>query len=194
MNDRVKKLRDRSLASRPSISDERARLLTEFYRTDHGKHSVPVMRALSFKYICENKTVYIGDGELIVGERGPEPLAVPTFPELTCHTPEDLEILDSRDKTSYSVSEDVIETYRDEIVPFWQGRSLRDRIFPQLPKQWHDAYAAGVFTEFMEQRAPGHTVADGKIFTKGLRDFQDEIVDAASALDFANDPAGAGQA
>jgi pyruvate formate-lyase/glycerol dehydratase family glycyl radical enzyme len=188
MNDRVKKLRDLSLASRPSISDERARLLTEFYRAEQGKHSVPVMRALSFKYICERKTVYIGDDELIVGERGPEPLAVPTFPELTCHTPADLEILDTRPKTSYSVSDDVIATYRDDIVPFWQGRSLRDRIFPQLPKQWHDAYAAGVFTEFMEQRAPGHTVADGKIFNKGLRDIQDEIVDAANALDFANDP------
>jgi len=188
MNDRVRKLRDLSLATRPSISDERARLLTEFYRSENGKHSVPVMRALSFKYICERKTVYIGDGELIVGERGPAPLAVPTFPELTCHTPEDLVILDTRPKTSYSVTDEVIDTYRDEVVPYWQGRSLRDRIFPQLPKQWHEAYAAGVFTEFMEQRAPGHTVADGKIFNKGLRDFQDEIIDAASALDFANDP------
>ncbi len=187
MNERVKKLRDRSLASRPSISAERARLLTEFYRTEQGKHSAPVMRALSFKYICERKTIYIGEGELIVGERGPEPLAVPTFPELTCHTPEDLEILDSRPMTSYSVSKEVIDTYRDEIVPFWSGRSLRDRIFPQLPRQWHDAYAAGVFTEFMEQRAPGHTVADGKIFKKGLLDLQDDIREAAARLDFRKD-------
>ena len=188
MNERVKKLRDRSLASRPSISAERARLLTEFYRAEQGKHSVPVMRALSFKHICEHKTIYIGEGELIVGERGPEPLAVPTFPELTCHTPEDLKILNSRPKTSYSVSDDVITIYQEEIVPFWEGRSLRDRIFPLLPEMWHDAYAAGVFTEFMEQRAPGHTVADGKIFRKGLLDLQDEIRTAAAALDFLNDP------
>lgn len=188
MNERVKKLRDRSLVSRPSISAERARLLTEFYRAEEGKHSVPMMRALSFKYLCEHKTIFIGEGELIVGERGPEPLAVPTFPELTCHSPEDLEILDTRAKTSYSVSGDVIATYRDEIVPFWQGRSLRDLIFPQLPQEWHDAYAAGVFTEFMEQRAPGHTVADGKIYVKGLLDLQEEIDGAIGALDFTNDP------
>ena len=188
MNERVKKLRQRSLASRPSISAERARLLTEFYKAEEGKHSVPMMRALSFKYLCEHKTVFIGKGELIVGERGPEPLAVPTFPELTCHSPEDLEILDTRPKTSYNVSADVINTYRDEIVPFWQGRSLRDLIFPQLPRQWHDAYSAGVFTEFMEQRAPGHTVADGKIYRKGLLDLQQEIDEATSALDFAIDP------
>jgi len=188
MNERVKKLRDISLASRPSISDERARLLTEFYIAEQGKHSVPVMRALSFKHLCENKTIYIGEGELIVGERGPAPLNVPTFPELTVHTPEDLEILNTRPMTSYSVSPEVIETYRDVVVPYWEGRSLRDRIFQQLPRKWHDAYAAGVFTEFMEQRAPGHTVADGKIFSKGLLDFQDDIRAAAAALDFAKDP------
>ena len=94
MNERVRKLRDQSLASQPSISAERALLLTEFYQAEQDQHSVPVMRALSFKHLCEHKTIFIGEGELIVGERGPEPLAVPTFPELTCHTPEDLEILD----------------------------------------------------------------------------------------------------
>jgi len=188
MNDRVKRLRDISLASRPSISIERARLLTDFYKREQGKHSVPVMRALSFRHLCENREIAIGEGELIVGERGPAPLAVPTFPELTCHSPEDLEILDSRPRTSYSVSEDVIREYREDIHPYWEGRSLRDRIFPQLPRQWHDAYAAGVFTEFMEQRAPGHTVADGKIYRKGLLDFQDEIRAVAGALDLADDP------
>jgi len=188
MNDRVQRLRERSLASRPRISAERGMLLTEFYQREQGKHSVPVMRALAFKHLCVHKTIWIGDDELIVGERGPEPLAVPTFPELTCHTPEDLEILDRRSKTSYAVDAKVIDVYREKIVPYWQGRSLRDRIFPLLPDAWHDAYAAGVFTEFMEQRAPGHTVADGKIYRKGLRDLQTEIDRAVAELDFAGDP------
>jgi len=71
MNERVKKLRDQSLATRPSISAERALLLTGFYQAEQDRHSVPVMRALSFKHLCENKTIFIGEGELIVGERGP---------------------------------------------------------------------------------------------------------------------------
>jgi len=187
MNDRVRRLREQSLAARPALSSERAELLTEFYEKEQGKHSVPVMRALAFRFICEHKTLYIGDGELIVGERGPEPLAVPTFPELTCHSPEDLEILDRREKTSYAVAPGVIDTYRETVVPYWQGRSLRDRIFPLLPEAWHAAYAAGVFTEFMEQRAPGHTVADGKVYRKGLRDLQADIDAALADLDFAND-------
>ncbi len=175
MNDRVARLRDRSLAHRPVLSAERALLLTEFYKENEGRHPVPVMRALAFKHLCEHKTVWIGDDELIVGERGPEPLHVPTFPELTCHTVDDLRILDSREKTSYEVPEDVITAYEQTVIPYWKDRCLRDRIFPKLPQEWHDAYAAGVFTEFMEQRAPGHTVADGKIYRKGLLDLQADI-------------------
>lgn len=188
MKERVRRLREGSLASRPTISLERARLMTEFYRREQGKHATPLLRALAFRHLCENKTIYIGEDELIVGERGPVPLAVPTFPELTCHSAEDLEILDRRDKTSYAVASADVAVQRDEIEPYWRGRSLRDRIFPQLDAEWQDAFAAGVFTEFMEQRAPGHTVADGKIYRKGLRDLQAEIDTAIAALDFAGDP------
>ena len=183
MNERVRRLRDRSLASRPSISAERAVLLTEFYREHEGRHSVPVLRALAFRHLCEHKTLYIGEGELILGERGPEPLVVPTFPELTCHTLEDLDVLDVREKTSYAVSDEVRAAYRDTVIPYWSGKSIRERVFPLLTDTWRDAYAAGVFTEFMEQRAPGHTVADGKMYRKGLLDLQDEIDTALGALD-----------
>jgi trans-4-hydroxy-L-proline dehydratase len=188
MNQRVAGLREQSLASRPRISAERALLLTEFYQSEQGKHPVPVMRAMAFRHLCQNKTLYLGEQELIVGERGPEPLAVPTFPELTCHTLEELKILDSRPLTSYAVANEEAAIYAETVTPYWQGRSLRDRIFPLLPAEWHDAYAAGVFTEFMEQRAPGHTVADGKIYRKGLLDFQGEIDLALANLDFATDP------
>jgi formate C-acetyltransferase len=187
MKERVERLRELSLASRPSITSERAELLTDFYIENDGKYSVPVMRALAFKHLCENKTIYIGDDELIVGERGPRPLVTPTFPELTCHSLEDLDILDSREKTSYGVEEGTKEAYEAKVIPYWRGRSTRDRVFELLPQEWLDAYEAGIFTEFMEQRAPGHTVADGKIYRKGLLDFKEEIAAQIDALDFAED-------
>jgi len=188
MTERTRRLREESLAARPSISGERARLMTEFYKEHLGRHSPPVLRALAFRHLCERKTLYHGRGELIVGERGPKPKAVPTYPELTCHSVEDLEILDSRPKTRYSVRRDVVETYEREVIPFWTGRSLRDRLFEALPADWHDAYEAGVFTEFMEQRAPGHTVLDDKIYSRGMLDFQDAIDAALAELDFTGDP------
>ena len=188
MTDRTRRLRQESLEAVPSISAERALLVTAFYEEYLGRLSTPVLRARAFLHLCEHKTLHHADGELIVGERGPEPKAVPTFPELTCHSAEDLRILDSRPKTRYSVSDEVIEDYEKTVIPFWTGRSLRDRLFESLPEDWHQAYEAGVFTEFMEQRAPGHTVLDDKIYSKGLRDFQDDIDAALAGLDFAADP------
>ncbi|MBI5601518.1 MAG: formate C-acetyltransferase/glycerol dehydratase family glycyl radical enzyme, partial [Gemmatimonadetes bacterium] len=185
---RTDRLRRESLDAIPSISGERAAIITAFYKAQMGRHSVPVMRALSFYELCDKKTLWMGDGELIVGERGPAPKAVPTFPELTCHSAEDLRILDSRPRTQYKVDASVIEEYEREIIPFWRGRSLRDQMFAELPQEWLDAYDAGCFTEFMEQRAPGHTVADGKIYRKGMLDFKAEIAQAIAALDFELDP------
>ncbi len=188
MTDRTSRLRQESLEAVPSISAERALLLTGFYEEHLGKLSTPVLRARAFLHLCQHKTLYHGDGELIVGERGPEPKAVPTFPELTCHSVEDLRILDSRPKTRYSVSDAAIADYESTVIPFWTGRSLRDRLFEALPNEWHQAYEAGVFTEFMEQRAPGHTVLDDKIYSKGLREFQADIDAVLAGLDFAEDP------
>ena len=82
MNERTTRLRRTSLDAAPSISHERAELITDFYRTNEGRYSVPVMRARSFLHLCEHKTIYLGEDELIVGERGPRPKAVPTYPEL----------------------------------------------------------------------------------------------------------------
>ncbi|OGR15714.1 MAG: glycyl radical enzyme [Desulfobacterales bacterium GWB2_56_26] len=194
MNSRIERLRQQSFEAQPAISIERALLETEFYRDNYGKYSLPVLRALCFKYLSEHKTIYIGEGELLVGERGPAPKVVPTFPELTCHSAEDLRILNDRAMTSYRVAEEDIRRYEEEVIPYWQGRSMRDRIFSKIPAEWRLAYEAGLFTEFMEQRAPGHTALDGTIFTTGMNDFKRRIAERMERLDYQNDPAAADRA
>ena len=189
MNDRTTRLRERSLTTPPSISAERAQLVTRFHAAGVEALSAPLRRAMAFRYICERKTVSIGADELIVGDRGPGPRAVSTFPELTCHSLEDLRILDSRELTAYAVDDEVLESYRTEVIPFWQGRSLRDRIFEGLEPAWHEAYAAGLFTEFMEQRAPGHTVGDGKLYRKGMLDFSADVARSRARWEASDDPA-----
>ena len=188
MNARIETLRKASFEARPCISIERAMLETEFYRTNSGKVSRPVLRALFFKYLCRKKTIYIGDDELIVGERGPFPKAVPTFPELTCHTAEDLQTLNDRPMTGYRISEADIAKYREHVLPYWQGRSMRERVFDRIPEEWKKLYDAGLFTEFMEQRAPGHTTLDGLIYRQGMVDLKAAIKQQLAALDFLSDP------
>ncbi|MDX1700447.1 MAG: pyruvate formate lyase family protein, partial [Melioribacteraceae bacterium] len=188
MNERIKSLREQTLSAQPSISLERARLLTEFYKQGNADTmSIPVARAMAFKYILENKKLFVNDKELIVGERGPAPHETPTYPEICTHSIDDFEILNNREKISFSVDEDSKNYQIKEIAPFWNGKSIRDRIFREMDEEWKEAYSAGVFTEFMEQRAPGHTVMDNKIYSKGMKDFIEEIDQSIENLDFFND-------
>ena len=189
MTPRVAALRRLSVETKPYISDERAILLTEFYESDVPlRESVPVTRALAFKYLAENKSIFIGDGELIVGERGPAPKATPTYPELCCHDLDDLRVLSSRERTPFDVSDDVRRVYEERIIPFWSGKTMREKIFASMEPAWQTAFDAGVFTEFMEQRAPGHAILDDKIYHRGLSDFKKDIIRHREALDTLNDP------
>jgi formate C-acetyltransferase len=189
MKERIQRLRQQSLESRPGISDERAMLLTEFYREHQDEFfSIPIQRAQAFKYILENKTICINPGELIVGERGPRPKATSTYPEICTHSLKDLDILNSREKISFEVTPDTRKTYEKEIIPFWNQRSMREKIFNEMDADWLRAYRAGIFTEFLEQRAPGHTVLGDKIYRLGFSDLKTEIGRRLDRLDIENDP------
>jgi pyruvate formate-lyase/glycerol dehydratase family glycyl radical enzyme len=187
MNERVARLRQLSLETKPWVSMERAQLMTRFHR-QAGLLSAPMRRALAFRCLMERKTIYLGEGELIVGERGPGPKGVPTYPELCCHSLEDLEILNSREKIAYCVSNEARKTHAEEVLPFWKGNSMRDLIFREMTPEWKDAYDAGIYTEFMEQRAPGHTVLGDVIYHKGLLDLQAEIEASLARLNVFDDP------
>ena len=187
MTPRVQRLRQQSLDTRPTLSAERAALVTDAVQ-QAGAVAPPIQRALVFRHLMEKKHVYIGDGELIVGERGPAPKAAPTFPELCCHSLDDLTVLDTRERIAFSVPTEARRVYAERIIPFWQGRSIRDAIFREVPDDWTAAYRAGVFTEFMEQRAPGHTVLGDVIYRKGFLELIADVDRAIAALDGERDP------
>ncbi|EGG80872.1 pyruvate formate-lyase [Lachnospiraceae bacterium 2_1_46FAA] len=187
MNERIRRLRKQSLETEPHIYMERADLETDAYMMYEGSVSVPELRALAFKHFMANKTLCINDGELIVGEKGDGPQAAPSFPELCCHTVEDMKIMNARDLIYFRVSEEDLKLQEEKIIPFWEKRSVRHKILANMSQEWKDAYAAGIFTEFMEQRGPGHTVGSEKIYKKGFLDYKNDIIEARNNLDFLND-------
>jgi formate C-acetyltransferase len=190
MNKRIKKLRENTLQAVNRLSAERGLLVTQFYKElSAAEDSVPVQRAKAFEYILRNKSICINDGELIVGERGPAPKATPTYPEINLHSLKDLEILNSREKVSFKVDEETRRAFEEEIIPYWTGRTNRERVFRNMEPAWIEAYEAGVFTEFQEQRAPGHTVLGSKIYSQGMEDLIREVHEARDLLDLYRDPA-----
>ena len=188
MNERIRRLQQQNFDTPTTLSIERALIETEFYKHNYGTMPIAVLRARNFYEICKKKTIYIGEDELIVGERGPLPKAVPTFPELTCHSVEDLHTLNERELQRYTISQEDIDTYEREVIPYWKGKTQRERIFNHVSKEWEEAYHAGVFTEFMEQRAAGHTAMDGKMYHEGLLDVKARIEKKIASLDYIYDP------
>lgn len=181
MNKRVEALRLKSLTTKPSIDMERALLITEAYQLYEDKVSSVMLRALAFKHLMTHKKLYYGDGELIIGERGPKPAATPTYPELCCHSIDDFMVIKNRSHVQFQISQEAFEVQNNVIIPFWKGKSLRDQILKAMSPSWHACYEAGLFTEFMEQRAPGHAVAGQKLFKYGVKDYKKQIKDKLKA-------------
>ncbi|MDO4925459.1 MAG: glycyl radical protein [Turicibacter sp.] len=187
MNERIKKLRKQSVEATPHIYMERADLMTDAYMEYEGTVSVPEMRALAFKHFMENKKLCINDGELIVGEKGDSPQSSPSFPELCCHTLEDMKVMNDRELIFFKVNEEDFKLQKEKIIPFWEKRSIRNKILNAMTDEWKACYESGIFTEFMEQRGPGHTVGSRKIYEKGFLDYKKDIQDAKSKIDYLND-------
>lgn len=176
INERIARLREESVKAQVKISAERASIITEFYKSGIAKDaSIPVQRAMAFKYLMERVSLPVEEGQLIVGLRGTGPQEVPTYPEICTHSMQDLEILDSRENMPYKVDKETKKLYEEEIIPFWKGKTVREELFARLPQEWLEAYEAGIWTEFMEQRAPGHTAGGERIFEKGVLDIKEEI-------------------
>ena len=188
MNERIQKLRELSVTTPVHIDLERAKIETDFYKANDGKYSIPVMRSMVLKEYFSKKTLYLGYGELIVGEKGKDPQASPTFPELCCHSVEDMVVMSERELVSFKTTEEDRKLQAEEIIPYWTGRSMREKILARMTPEWHECYSAGMFTEFMEQRGPGHTCGGEQVFTTGYLDYKEKIKRTMDALDYINDP------
>lgn len=187
MNDRIRNLRKQSIETKAFIDMERARLFTEAYKLYEGTVSIPELRALSLRHYFQNKTLCINEGELIVGEKGCAPQGTPTFPELCCHTVQDLQVMNERELINFKVHNTDLEFHKENIIPYWEKRCIRHKILNSMSEEWKLAYESGIFTEFMEQRGPGHTVGGDVIYHMGFSDFQSQIEDAISKLDYKTD-------
>ena len=103
---RIQRLRRISHETQPHLDLQRALIETEVYKEWEGKVSIPVLRALVLKEYFSKKDLYLGEDELLVGEKGVDPQCSPTFPELCCHTIEDMHVMNDRELVNFKVTEE----------------------------------------------------------------------------------------
>ena len=178
----VTALRENLLNTMPSMCVERARLVTEAYKAHEFSPTV-LRRAHALAHVLENMTIYIQPGEIIVGNQASAPRAAPIFPEYSTDWigPEIDEFI-HRPADQFTVSPQVKRELLEDILPYWQGRTLYDQARASMPPEVWAAQEIGVISGRGNiTSGDGHIIVDiPRVLAEGL---EVVIAQANRALD-----------
>ena len=152
VSERINRLVDKARNTVPTVCLDRARLVTEFCR----KPSVePLLlnRAKLFKYVLENKEIFIDDDWLLAGHTTSRLRAVNIFPEMSGWLRDEWDILDQREFDNFQfVSPDEKEELA-AILKEWEGRTFEDLTAIQYSQEELDALEVGVMTKGVSKQS-----------------------------------------
>jgi len=157
VSDRTMKLRDKILSIKPTVCAERAQIYTDIYKKYEAKPLL-IKRAIALKETLTKMSIFIEEGELIVGNQASKLRAAPIFPEYAVNwILNELDEFEKRPGDRFYPSEDVKRQLR-EILPFWNGKTLIEKGYELMPDLEREIHEAGII------RAEGNlTSGDGHI-------------------------------
>ena len=173
---RISSLRERVLSTKPGICTERARFYTEIYRENEDQ-PVLIRRALALKLTLEKMTIFIEDGELIVGNQSSTHRAAPIFPEYAVDwLPEEMDELDKRPGDAFYVTDEQKQELR-EIASWWKGKVLWDRGRAMMSQELRDLQDSAIIKATGNLTSgDAHIAVDFyKILKVGLKGYFKEI-------------------
>jgi pyruvate formate-lyase/glycerol dehydratase family glycyl radical enzyme len=196
---RIGLLRERVLTTKPFVCVERARYITEAYRNSEGKDP-PIRKALALKHLLENMTIYINDGELIVGNNSSGPRGSVVAPEyganwLHRELTDPKKAPDKRNQDRHILSDAVKTELMEEILPYWLGKTVEDRVVELLPPMVieHGIASLGktnttpVAPEIYMRNGIGHVVVDyEKLLSLGFAGILTEAESRLEKLNYCN--------
>ena len=175
LTSRTQAIRD-SLFARPRQIDlERALLYTESWRGTEGQ-PVVVRRAKALRHVLENHEIVIDDHDLLAGNRTRTPRAGVLSPEMSPYwILDELDLFPTRPQDTFEMSEADKRTFREELYPYWAGRSLNDWYRAHLPEEAAEAQKTRIFSVAQTDKGQGHIIADlPSVLTRGLGDIAAE--------------------
>lgn len=170
---RLERLKSRFMNSRPEVYAERALLITQAYQENASEHPI-IQKAKALEHIFHHTTVQIRDDELIVGCKTPTPLGSPLYPEFNVHwLKNEIDTLSQRFETAFDISDENRQLIKEKVIPFWEGKTVYDKIMDQVPSESLQAADEGVLFHYYLNRSIGHFNPDYEIVLKkglsGLR-------------------------
>ena len=132
---RILSLREKTVSSERYLSVEQAGIITSVYKQNE---TLPVIlkRSKALARTLLDIPVFIDPAELIVGNRTPDIRAGVLFPEagLTWLT-EEIDRLPQRSQDPFNVRPEDIAYFKEDIEPYWRGKTLEDAVYMSLGKQ-----------------------------------------------------------
>lgn len=129
MNERINCLKEKIHSEPRYVSIEQAKIVTQSYK-EHENDSRILQRAYSLKAALEHLSIRVNPEELIVGNRTSGIRCGIVFPESGCSwIDSEFETLPTRAQDKFLVKPEDIEYFRNEIKPYWKGKSLEDILF-----------------------------------------------------------------
>ncbi len=168
---RVRRLRERIVQAPQEVCVERARYLTQSMAENWDRHPLTRM-SMALEHILSNITVTIRDDELIVGCRTSKLKGAPLFPENKSRWIEgDLDGMDKRILQRAFISEEEKRELKEEILPFWRGKTVEDRMADLIPLDVQEDMDKYIFTIMLEiTYGIGHfTMNHPKVLNLGLK-------------------------
>ncbi len=129
---RIERMKTAFLEVKPSVSIARAKATTEIYQANPNL-PVKLLRAQAFYRACQTIPVHIGEDELIVGSPSGKQRAGIFCPEISWRWLEsEMDTIHQRNQDPYVIAEEDKEVLREDLFPFWRGRSIDEKIYAQL--------------------------------------------------------------
>lgn len=169
MTNRIQRLKDALFAHPREISLERAVLYTASHQQTEGE-PVMIRRAKATAYILDHVEIAIRDEELIAGNRTVKPRAGIMSPEMDPYwLLKELDQFPTRPQDRFEISEQDKQTYREQLYPYWEKRSMKDFINSQMTDEVKAAVGTQIFSINQTDKGQGHIIIDyPRLLNNGL--------------------------
>ncbi len=169
MLERAAGLKEELFANKREISLERARIYTKSYQKTEGQPAI-IRRAKATAAVLAEVAISIRNGELLAGNRTIKPRSGIASPEMDPYWIEkELDTLENRPQDQFYISEEDKKFYREVLVPYWQGHSLKDYINSKLTEEVKQAQATNIVKLNQTDKGQGHIIMGyDEILTSGM--------------------------
>jgi len=178
---RVAAIKQRLLDEPRYLDVERARYTTEAYRATEGQ-PMALRRARMLLHLVRQQSITIQPGELIVGNRSLLPRMGIIAPEGAVEwIDKELDILPTRPQDRFNTTPEVIRELREEIFPYWRGRTLEDTVAQRVPDDVRVAVKGRAFSLNQTDHAQGHILPDVEAWLRlGIGGLRAQVLAARS--------------